>query len=291
MEANEPDEAPDARPDPRAKLKEAVAPTEPDHTAALRAASALSRTRDASNRDRIAQHRDLSARARDRAAEARDRAAEREAALLQPEGDDPAEVQVPALRRALEALRAWAAADRAQAAIGRQQAASDRAQAGADRRQARIDLGSAHLDALTGVYTRGLGEETLRHEIDRSHRLGEPFVLAFVDVDGLKAVNDNEGHVAGDALLRSVADALRAGVRSYDPVARVGGDEFICGFTGSAREAAERRVAEIQATLAAGQPPRSISVGLAELGPGDTLERMVARGDAELYRIKQSRPG
>ncbi|HYI35301.1 MAG TPA: GGDEF domain-containing protein [Thermoleophilaceae bacterium] len=247
-----------------------------------RAVTSLERTREALHRDQAARRRDLNALARDRAAQARGRAAERRELAL------PAQHADRRLKRALAALRAASAVDRTVAAADRERAAADRAQAAADRRQARIDLGRAHLDELTGVYTRGLGQEILRHEIDRAHRVGEPFTLAFLDVDGLKALNDREGHAAGDAFLRAAADAIRLNLRSYDPVVRVGGDEFVCGFAGTDADAAAARVAEIQGALAESTGrAATFSAGIAELEPGDTLEDLAARGDAQLYRAKR----
>ncbi len=114
-------------------------------------------------------------------------------------------------------------------------------------------------------------------------------MLAFVDVDGLKQVNDHDGHAAGDALLQSVAAGLRSKLRSYDPIVRWGGDEFVCGFANTSLDAAARRLEEVQAMLAEGHLVGSISVGLAELGPSDTLEDLTARGDASLYETRRSR--
>jgi len=172
----------------------------------------------------------------------------------------------------------------AQPPTARTRATADRDRAADDRRQSRVDLRAAHLDDLTGVYTRGLGLLTLQHEIDRAHRSGEPFVLAFVD--GLKQINDHKGHAAGDTLLQAVAAELRSKLRSYDPIVRVGGDEFVCAFSNTGLEAAAGRVREIQATIEENQVGSSISVGFAELCPGETLEDLTARGDAELYRFK-----
>jgi diguanylate cyclase (GGDEF)-like protein len=253
-------------------------------TAATRTATALARTRDAVRRDETADLRDLSALARDRTSEARDRAAERLAAKSF-ESENP---KIRALERSGADIRSRAAHDRANAASDRERASVDRQRAAADRRQARVDLQRAHLDDLTGVYTRSLGQVTLQHEIDRARRSGEPFVLAFVDVDGLKEVNDREGHAAGDALLQAVTAAIKSKLRSYDPIVRVGGDEFVCGFVNTGLGAARRRVRMIQTGLEQSPLTASISVGLAALGPDDTLEDLTARGDADLYEAKHS---
>src|SRR5438552_11348809 len=78
------------------------------------------------------------------------------------------------------------------------------------------NLKLATTDELTGAWTRKLGLEEVSRELERAHRTGARLVLAFVDVDGLKAVNDSQGHLAGDALLRLLGETLRANVRPYD---------------------------------------------------------------------------
>jgi diguanylate cyclase (GGDEF)-like protein len=249
--------------------------------------SAVNREREAGSRDDAARKRDLAALVRDQAAQARDQLTGRRAAV--PGGAKDPREQVLALRRSLGQLRSWAAEDRARAAADREQAASDRADAAADRRRARIDLARAHLDDLTGAYNRGLGEDTLRREIDRAQRTGDPFVLAFVDVDDLKRLNDRDGHAAGDEYLRAVVHGLRHLVRSYDPIARIGGDEFLCGFTNTGPEAAMGRVSELTAGLAESHPEATISVGMTALEEGDTLEDLTARGDAACYQVKREK--
>jgi diguanylate cyclase (GGDEF)-like protein len=244
--------------------------------------------RRATRRDETALLRDLMASLQDLAAERRDRAAGRheEALLAAVESRDST---IRALLAASGGVRGHAAAARACAASDRQQAAAHRAQAAADRRQARIDLQRAQLDSLTGVYMRDLGRVTLQHEIDRSRRSGEPFVLAFVDVDGLKGLNDREGHAAGDALLQAVVGALKSKLRSYDPIVRVGGDEFLCGFTNTELDASQRRAEEIRAAVEHGPAAGSITVGLASLGASDTLDDLTARADVDMYSHKQTR--
>jgi diguanylate cyclase (GGDEF)-like protein len=80
-------------------------------------------------------------------------------------------------------------------------------------------------------------------------------------------------------------------VRSYDPIVRFGGDEFVCGLSDTDLDGARRRFDEIRAAIRQSDAPGSISVGLAALGPSDSLEELIARGDAALYRGKQEKPG
>ena len=98
----------------------------------------------------------------------------------------------------------------------------------ASRRAA--ELRRAQIDQLTGALGRELGIATLEREINRARRGNGRLVLAYVDVDGLKEVNDRQGHAAGDALLRDVVGAIQTHLRSYDPIVRVGGDEFVCAL-------------------------------------------------------------
>ena len=86
--------------------------------------------------------------------------------------------------------------------------------------------------------------------------------------------------------MRAVADAIRLNLRSYDPVVRVGGDEFVCGFVGTDAQAAEQRIAQIQGALAASHRQATVSAGIAEMEAGETLDDLMARGDAQLYRVK-----
>jgi diguanylate cyclase (GGDEF)-like protein len=277
--AGTPDPAYDA-----SRAERADATAERGSNAAQRAAVALTRSREAMYRDDTARLRDVDALARDRTAEARDRAAERQAALAAKGANREAVIE--ALHASGEVQRKRAAADRARAAADRARAAEDRSKAALDRRQARAALQDAYLDDLTGVYTRRLGLLTVQHEIDRARRSGDALVLAMIDVDGLKQVNDRGGHAAGDTLLRDVATAIRSKVRSYDPVVRMGGDEFICAFPNTALEPATRQMQEMKATLRERQPSSSLSVGLVELRPNETLVDFLARADAELYRDK-----
>jgi len=126
-------------------------------------------------------------------------------------------------------------------------------------------------------------------ELERANRTGTPFVLAFVDVDDLKAVNDEQGHLAGDALLQRVGETLRANVRPYDVIVRYGGDELVCAMPNVTVSEVRDRFARIVAALRAVNPRHSVTFGLAEADPKDTMRDLIARADADLLGARRSR--
>ncbi len=150
------------------------------------------------------------------------------------------------------------------------------------------ELLSANLDDLTGAFRREMGRLVLNHEIDRARRGDGRFVIVFADVDGLKRVNDRDGHAAGDHVLETVVWTVRSNLRSFDPIVRYGGDEFVCGIGGIDLAEVERRFDTIGRALR-GSVGVGISVGLAGLEPDDTLERLTARADAALLEAKKRR--
>jgi diguanylate cyclase (GGDEF)-like protein len=254
----------------------------------MRLKGALVRANQPSARDRTAELRDFTADERDRLAASRDAEATR--TVVEPNANESEKDALLKLHfENNEAIRKRAAENRARAAEDRRRAAEDRKLAAADRHQALLDLQRAHLDSLTGAYMRELGFITLEHEITRSRRSGEHFVLAFVDVDGLKQINDREGHVVGDGLLKSVVEVLRLQLRSYDPVVRVGGDEFICGLVDTTFDVADRRSGEMRKAVEDKCPSGSITIGLAELSFGDTLDQLIARADADMYARRSAK--
>jgi diguanylate cyclase (GGDEF)-like protein len=115
-------------------------------------------------------------------------------------------------------------------------------------------------------------------------------VLGFIDVDGLKGVNDSQGHAAGDAFLQVVGSTLRASVRSYDLIVRVGGDEFVCAMPNTTLAAARQRLEQIIPALSAARGRGSVSFGVAELEPGDDAQTLIARADAALLAVRRTRP-
>jgi diguanylate cyclase (GGDEF)-like protein len=227
---------------------------------------------------------------RDRAAALRDRGAEGRDALARPhdlELDENASREDILARAARD--RARAAADRAKAAEDRARAAADREEAARERADARRhraevtnDLKLAATDELTGAWTRKLGLREISREIERAHRTGATLVLAFIDVDGLKQVNDTLGHLAGDSLLRLLGETLSANVRPYDVIVRYGGDELVCAMPNLGMPEARARFEAITAAMAAVDAEHSVTVGLASAEPADGLHELIGRADRDL---------
>ena len=151
-------------------------------------------------------------------------------------------------------------------------------------------LAIAETDALTGARTRSAGLTDVDHEIDRARRATGLLTVAYVDVVGLKAANDSRGHAAGDALLQRVVSALRARLRSYDAIVRLGGDEFLCVMSETTLEDARQRLDEVQATLAADPEPTQIKVGFAALAPDDSAAELIERADSDMPDTHTPRP-
>ncbi|HEY2704500.1 MAG TPA: GGDEF domain-containing protein [Candidatus Dormibacteraeota bacterium] len=146
----------------------------------------------------------------------------------------------------------------------------------------------ASTDELTGVLRRGAGMAALEREIDRARRSEARLVVAFLDVDGLKLVNDQHGHAAGDRLLCDVALVLRSRLRSYDLVMRWGGDEFVCALFGAQTQGAEHRLEAVAAGIEAATGGRTVSWGLVALEAADTAATIVGRADVALYERRRA---
>jgi diguanylate cyclase (GGDEF)-like protein len=255
-----------------------------------RHAATLVRARVSFERDAQAGQRDDVARQRDRVAEERDRAAEEHDREIKRMGEELAggDPRARKARETLAEMRDRSAAYRMRAAADRTRAARDREGAAADRKHLLAELERAHLDDLTGVYRRGMGEIALVNEIERARRSKHPLALAYIDCDALKAVNDRRGHRAGDALLRELVAVLRSKLRPYDPIVRWGGDEFVCSISDATLDEARRRFEGIRARLAEATG-EGVTVGLVALEETDTLETLLERADAALLRARRGR--
>ena len=157
-----------------------------------------------------------------------------------------------------------------------------------NRRVQRL-VDSNAIDELTGTLRRQAGLQALEREIDRARRSSEgKLVVAFVDVDDLKHLNDTQGHPAGDRLLQDVASTLRSQLRSYDVVMRWGGDEFVCVLPDAGLEGAARIVEDIAVAFEA-RNGYGFSTGFAALEDTDTADDIVSRADKRLYETRRER--
>jgi diguanylate cyclase (GGDEF)-like protein len=145
----------------------------------------------------------------------------------------------------------------------------------------------ARHDQLTGLANRSLLAERVDEALDNCRiSTGRPALL-FIDLDGLKSVNDQQGHAAGDQLLIAVASRLRDAVRPTDTVARMSGDEFVILCNGiQSRTELERLVERIKAAVARAGASASVGVSMAT-GPEDTLTRLLREADAAMYAEKR----
>jgi diguanylate cyclase (GGDEF)-like protein/PAS domain S-box-containing protein len=151
-------------------------------------------------------------------------------------------------------------------------------------------------DALTGLPNRHRLQLELRQQIDNAIRTGGTLALLYLDLDGFKAANDRSGHLAGDGILRDVAQRLQQGLRQSDLVARVGGDEFVVLLPGCRGQAAARIVAEgLRARLLPpyllpdGPMQLDASVGIACFPvDGTDPEALLAHADRKMYAAKRN---
>lgn len=154
-------------------------------------------------------------------------------------------------------------------------------------------LAQSRLDELTGVANRRGMLATLNRAYARAERAHQPFALLMVDLDHFKAINDQHGHAAGDAALVRVARLLVEGVRLGDTVARWGGEEFCvllprCDGEGALHLAERLRTCVAEGTAADGEPPVTISIGIALVDTAhETLQQTLARADRALYKAKR----
>jgi diguanylate cyclase len=152
-------------------------------------------------------------------------------------------------------------------------------------------------DALTGLANRRHFESVLARELDRVARAGEPALLLLLDIDRFKQVNDSRGHVAGDLVIKAVADALQHSVRPMDTVARIGGEEFAVAlpncppaFGPMVAERMRARIERCVVGVGLGEAPIAVTVSIggafAPQWVRSNLALWMERADKQLYRAK-----
>jgi len=232
----------------------------------------LARLAAAEQRDARAHLRDLAALGRDQAAHARNVAAARQHTT-----------------NALE-QGVLADQDRQDAARDREQAARDRLHSHGDRELLARQLVIAEIDPLTGARARAAGLTDLERELERCRRTSSRLVVVYVDIVGLKRVNDTEGHGAGDELLKRVVGLIRAHLRSYDLIIRLGGDEFLCVMFNTPLSDARERFAVVASVLAGAREGGAIRTGFGALTSDETAAELIERADGELTESRRGRP-
>jgi diguanylate cyclase (GGDEF)-like protein len=166
---------------------------------------------------------------------------------------------------------------------------------------------AATRDPLTGLLTRFAIADRLEHALDRLRRHEHQVAVMFVDLDGLKSVNDGLGHRVGDAVLRAVGERLIESIRYEDSVGRYGGDEFVvvCEDIQTPEHAlliADRIVERLRLPASApAAPPAAAgrgapvevttSVGVTAARRGETAAEVLARADAAMYEAKRGGGG
>ncbi|HWU75480.1 MAG TPA: GGDEF domain-containing protein [Rhodanobacter sp.] len=164
------------------------------------------------------------------------------------------------------------------------------------RSEVRVLIEQASTDELTGLLNRRGFLREAEPELRQAQASQHPLTLIYVDVDGLKTLNDEAGHEAGDALLVETAALLRAAFRSTDILARLGGDEFVVLTRGLHGDGAiiRHRIARLsQALHRAGAQSReiSLSAGVVLVAPCaiPALDDLLDRADKAMYEIKHAK--
>jgi diguanylate cyclase (GGDEF)-like protein len=155
----------------------------------------------------------------------------------------------------------------------------------------------ALVDDLTGLPNRRAFLEIAAHELEVAKRSTSTTAVLFVDADGLKEVNDQLGHDAGDEMLRDLAEILRRELRQADLVARLGGDEFVVLLSRDTTVEGDEILRRIQVELDRrnGEPGRryrlAFSIGVAVFDPNDPvpIHELIRRADAEMYQQKRAK--
>jgi diguanylate cyclase (GGDEF)-like protein len=145
-------------------------------------------------------------------------------------------------------------------------------------------------DPLTTLYDRRSFDRLLEMAIARSNRYGWPFTLVLIDLDGLKRINDEYGHPAGDAALRDLAERFRRVLRAGDSAARIGGDEFAMILPNTEPELVPALLERVRHAPGFDQPGADFSYGVAQCPKeADEFDSLVRLADERLYQAKDGR--
>ena len=163
-----------------------------------------------------------------------------------------------------------------------------------NKRQAESEH-AAHTDGLTGLHNRRWLSDSFKRQMQRCELSNQPCTVIMLDIDHFKQVNDRFGHIAGDRILCTVSKVLLNTMRPADLIARYGGEEFaLCLPDTPAKDSsliAERlrvSMSEAKTYVDDGRqlPSITVSIGIAQMQPGQTLDSLISNADSALYRAK-----
>lgn len=161
------------------------------------------------------------------------------------------------------------------------------------REHLEVQRQKALIDPLTGLPNRAAWSERLDQEVNTWHQRGNNLSLAMLDLDHFKRINDGYGHLAGDKVLKIIANVLRKRLRSTDFIARFGGEEFVLLMPNSSLTDALAAGEVLRAAIEAcpfhfkGEPVTiTVSMGVAQFQPGERSDLALKRADEALYRAK-----
>jgi diguanylate cyclase (GGDEF)-like protein/PAS domain S-box-containing protein len=153
------------------------------------------------------------------------------------------------------------------------------------------------IDSLTGCYSRGYGLELLDRQIKLSYRSKSHLLLAFLDIDNFKSINDTFGHDEGDKVLKEVVELFKSTLREVDIICRMGGDEFLLIFPDNSlkdasliRERLNKKLTKLNQTLK--KPYKvGLSIGLSEYNPANPqpIDELIQIADQGMYKDKQNK--
>jgi diguanylate cyclase len=163
------------------------------------------------------------------------------------------------------------------------------------REHLEVQRQKALVDPLTGLPNRAAWGERLEHEISQWQQHGNTLLLAMLDLDHFKRINDNYGHLAGDKVLKIIASVLRKRLRGTDFVARFGGEEFVLLMPSTAPAAGLKMLEILRASIEAcpfhfkGEPVTiTLSSGMTAFRTGEHSDQALKRADQALYRAKSA---
>jgi diguanylate cyclase (GGDEF)-like protein len=149
-------------------------------------------------------------------------------------------------------------------------------------------------DGLTGLFNHVSIKTLLEAEVSRAQRQTKPLSFAMIDIDHFKVVNDTYGHPAGDRVLKNVARMLKKRLRKSDLIGRYGGEEFAIILPETDVETAEKILNDVRENFsritqqnADDQFSCTLSAGLTQLIPGDSIDRVISAADTALYEAKE----